>query len=122
MNPRRRRSRTWTRILMPRTLPIWIEPFTFAIWAEETADSIAAARAAFQAPSQFRATILFVTGVSVTASDRRTGPGVLRIDLSSLAPRRPAPVALEPWRGSTEGIHRVGLWSGTALAFALLHD
>jgi aldehyde:ferredoxin oxidoreductase len=57
--------------------------------------------------------------------DRRIasdGPSVARIDLGNLAPGRAAPLPLDPWRGSSPGIHAVGRWSGTALAFALLHE
>ena len=56
----------------------------------------------------------------VKSTDR--GPGLLRIDLRRFVPGRSLPLPLEPWRGSTPGIHAVGLWSGTALAFALLHE
>ena len=57
--------------------------------------------------------------------NRRTGPdgpSIARIDLRSLAPGRSSPLPLEPWEGPTPGLHAVGLWSGTALAFALLHE
>lgn len=58
----------------------------------------------------------------VTVHDRREGPDWIRIELRRLAPGRPVALHLEPWRGAVPGVHRVGLWSGTALAFALLHE
>ncbi len=57
--------------------------------------------------------------------DRRSapdGPSLARIDLGRLAPGRPSPLPLESWKGATPGLHAVGRWSGTGLAFALLHE
>jgi len=54
-------------------------------------------------------------------------PRILRVDLNVLGlttlgsgARRAVPLA--PWRGSSEGVDRVGSFSGTALAIALLHE
>ncbi|HEV8113063.1 MAG TPA: aldehyde ferredoxin oxidoreductase N-terminal domain-containing protein [Planctomycetota bacterium] len=52
--------------------------------------------------------------------DRR--PTVLTVDLTRLAAGAPRRVPPAPWRGSTEAIDRVGSWSGSALALALLHE
>jgi hypothetical protein len=53
MNPSRTRSRTWTRILMPRMLPIWIDPFTFAMWGAEAGRFYRRSRSAIPGPGAF---------------------------------------------------------------------